>query len=106
MSTHTGKVRVIPAGRAHHVAELDIKWRRYPKSDKAIQARKAAALWARNFYKSAKGEVFVEMGTISPDTAEGKGSIHVGKMQTHYYVVIDDLPDPVPVADLFTEGSR
>ncbi|MDR4533236.1 hypothetical protein [Glutamicibacter sp. PS] len=106
MSTHTGKVRIIPVGRAHHVAELDIKWRHYPKADKAIQARKAAALWARAFYKSAKGDVFVEMGTISPDTAEGKGAIHVGSTQTHYFVVIDDLPTPVPAGALFDAGGR
>lgn len=106
MSVHTGKVRIIPEGKAHHVAEMAIKWKRYPKSDKAKEARKAAALWARNFYRTAKGAVFVDPGTISPDTAEGEGKILVGQMKTHYYVVIDDVPAPVAVADLFSEGGR
>ena len=103
-SSSEGKVLIIPEGRGLAVAELDIKWRHYPKADKAIQARKAAALWANYFYRAATAEVFVDMGSISPSDPDGKGGIFLGGKRTHDFTVLEDLPEPVPAASLFGGG--
>lgn len=99
-----GKVLIIPEGRGLAVAELDIKWRRYPKADKAIQARKAATLWANYFYSTATAKVFVDMGSISPADPDGRGTIFLGGTITHHFTVRENMPAPVPAASLFGGG--
>lgn len=105
MATRTGKVLIVPVGHGKASAEVSIKWRDSPRADKAIQARKGAALWANDFYKS-EGGVFVEMGTISPSDPDGKGSINVHGVKTHEIAVLEDRPKPVEALEVLDGDPR
>ena len=83
---------------------LDMDYRPYPKADKAIQAKKAVALWAGYALRSRR--VVIDTGTITPASPDGTGTIVVDGEELYIFAVVDKNPLPRPVSALYAAGVR
>ncbi|TDU27068.1 hypothetical protein [Arthrobacter sp. JUb115] len=103
MTRMLGQVRIIPFGHARPSEVRNISWLDKPKTDMAREASKSVQDWAQ-FQQYRGHRITVSKENLHPDNPEGRGTLTVEGVNTHYFVVVPASQQPVQAESLFEGG--